>query len=121
MSVVRVSNPVQTMRIELTNLIQHLVTFIEHKVFDISKGEVLVSKQSVESTRGSDNDVGVLFLVLQELYILGHGCTTVEYSGLDVWEVLAESSIFVLNLVSQLTSMAHDKDRAFSRNGLQGV
>ena len=57
-------------------------------------------------------------LVLQQFDVLLHGSATIEDSGLHFRHVLAKSCILVLDLVSQLASMAHDKNGAFSRNRL---
>lgn len=94
----------------LTNLVKHFVAFIENEVLDVSERKGLVADQSVKSTRSTNDDVRVLLLVLQELEILGHRRTTVEDGGLDLGEVLAESGVLVLDLVCQLSSVAHDED-----------
>ena len=79
-------------------------------MLDVSEGQNLVSNKGVESTRGTDDDVGILLLVFQKLDVLGHRCTTVEDGGLDVWKVLAEAGVFVLDLICQFASVAHHKD-----------
>lgn len=38
-----------------------------------------------------------------------HGRSTVEDTGFDVGEVLAEPGIFILNLVGELACVTHDK------------
>lgn len=75
---------------------------------------MLVSHESVQSTGCSDDDVWVSLLVLENLSILLDGSPTIENSGLDFWHVFAESGILVLDLVSQLTGMAHDEDGGFA-------
>jgi hypothetical protein len=62
--------------------------------------------------------VWVGLLVLQDLGVLLDRGSTVEDSGLDLWHVLAESGVFVLDLVGQLASVAHDENRALSRDRL---
>lgn len=57
-------------------------------------------------------------LVLQDLDVLLHRGTTVEDRGLDLGHVLAETSVFVLDLVGQLAGMAHDQDRGLARDRL---
>lgn len=71
---------------------------------------MLVSDQGVQSTGCSDDDMWVSILVLQELGILLNRSSTVEDCGLDFGHILAEASIFVLDLVSQLAGVAHNKD-----------
>ena len=56
-------------------------------------------------------------LVLQNLSVLLDWGSSVEHCSLDVWHVLAETGILVLNLVSQLTSVAHNQDRCLARDG----
>ena len=90
-------------------------------MLDVSEGEDLVSDKSIESTRCTDNDVRILFLVLQELNVFGHGCTAVEDSCLDLGQILAEAGVFVLDLVCQFSSVAHDQDGAFSGHWFQGM
>lgn len=60
--------------------------------------------------------VGVL--VLQDLGVLLDRGSTVEDSGLDLWHILAESGVFVLDLVGQLARVAHDENRALSSDWL---
>ena len=79
---------------------------------------MLVADQGVQTTWGSDDNVWVGILVLQGLNILHHWGSTVEDSGLDLWHVLAEASILVLDLVSQLTSVAHDENGALAGDWL---
>lgn len=45
----------------------------------------------------------------------------IKHRSLHVWHIFAESGIFVLDLISQLSSRAHDQDRASSRNWLKLV
>lgn len=79
---------------------------------------MLVSNESIESTRGGDNDVGVRLLVLQQLGVLLDRGSTIEDSGLNIWHVLAEACVLVLDLVGKLTSMAHNQYRGLSCNGI---
>lgn len=57
-------------------------------------------------------------LVGQDLNVLLHWGTAVKDSGLDVRHVLAESGILVLDLVGELTGVAHDEDRGLAIDGL---
>lgn len=103
----------------LTNLIQHFVALVKNKVLDISKRESFVSYKSIQSTWCTNDDVGILLLVLQKLDILSHRCTTIEDSRFDLGKVFAESSIFILDLVGQLSCVTHDENLAFTLNGFQ--
>ena len=101
-----------------TNLVEHLVTLVEDEALDVAEAELLVSDQGVQTTRSGDNDVRMSFLVGEELNVLLHGSTTVEDGGLDIGHVLCESGVFVLDLVGELTSVAHDQDRGLTLDGL---
>ena len=101
-----------------TDLVKHLVTLIKNKDLAASKAEVLVTDKSIEATWGGDNDVWVSILVLKKLCIGLDWSSSVEDCGLHLWHVLAESGVLVLDLVSQLAGVAHDKDRALSGNWL---
>lgn len=105
----------------LTNLIKHLVALVKDEHFQIPKGQVLVSNERIESTRRPDDDVGELFLVLQELDIFRHGCTTIEDCGLDIWQVLAESRVLVLDLEGQFSSVTHNEHLALAGNRIKRV
>ena len=103
---------------KLTNLVEHLVALVEDEHADAAETEVLVANQGVETTRSTDDDVGVGLLVLKDLGILLDGSTTVEDAGLDVGHVLAETVVLVTNLESKLTSVAHDENGALAGDGL---
>lgn len=60
----------------------------------------------------------VSLLVLEKLNILLNRCASVENCGFHIGHVLAESGVFVLDLVGQLTGVAHDQNRGFALNGL---
>jgi hypothetical protein len=108
----------QTQNMRLTNLVKHLIALVQDEHADVSKTQVLVADKGVETARGADNDVGVSLLVLEDLGILLDGSAAVEDASLDVGHVLAESVVLVADLESQLTSMAHNQDRALSGDRL---
>ena len=95
-------------------MIKHLVAFIENEDLTAVKAKVLVTYKSIQSTGRGDNDVGVGFLVLQDLGILLDRSSSVENSSLHIRHVLAETCILVLDLVSKFTSVAHNEDRGFA-------
>ena len=105
----------------LTNLIKHLVALIENESLDVAQRQLLIADQSVQTTGSGNHNVGVALLVRQNLDVLLDGSATVEDGSLDVGQVFGESGVLVLDLVGQLTSVAHHKDGALSRNGLQLV
>lgn len=103
---------------KLTNLIEHLVALIQDEDTDATQAQELVANQSVKSARGTDNDVRVGLLVLEDLGILLDGSTTVEHASLDVGHVLGESVVLIANLECQLAGVAHDQNGAFAGDRL---
>jgi hypothetical protein len=104
-----------------TNLVEHLVALIENESLNIAERQLLVADKRVQTTGGSDNDVRIGLLAGKGLDILLDRGTTVEDGGLDVRQVLGETGVLVLDLVGELTGVAHDQDLAFTRDGLQLV
>lgn len=105
----------------LTNLVKHLITFIENESLDVAKRQLLVTDKRIQTTRGTDNNVGSCLFVAEELDILLHGGTSVENSSLHLRKVFAESGVFVLDLVCQLTRVAHNQDLDFTLNRVESV
>jgi hypothetical protein len=101
-----------------TYLIQHLVTLIEYEGLDISKSEVLVTNKSLQSTRGSNNDVWVCVLVLKCLSILCDRNTSEENCCLDLWHVFRETLELIHDLISKFAGVAHDQDRSLAGDRL---
>jgi hypothetical protein len=97
-----------------TNLVEHLVTLIEHKALDVAQAEVLVTHKGVQATGSGDDDVRVGLLVLEDVDVVLDRSATVEDGGLDVGQVLAETGVLVLDLESQLAGVAHDQHRALA-------
>lgn len=99
-------------------MIKHFVTLIENEDLATVQAKVLVSHKSVQSTGCGNNDVGVSVLVLQDLGILLDRSSSVENSCLHIGHILAETCVLVLDLVSKLTSMAHNQDRGLASDWL---
>jgi hypothetical protein len=104
-----------------TNLVQHLVTLVENEGLHVAQGQFLVTDQRVQTTGSGHHNVGVGFLVGQDFDVLLDRSTTVEDRSLNIGQVLRETGVLVLNLISELTGVAHDQDLALARNGLQLV
>lgn len=102
----------------LTNLVKHLIALIEDEDLAASEAEVLLANESVQATWGGNNDVWVSLWVLEDLGIGLDWCSSVEDSGFNLWHVLGESGVLVLDLISKLTSVAHDEDRALASDRL---
>jgi hypothetical protein len=99
-------------------LIKHLVALVENEDLAAAKTKMLVSHKSVQSTGCGDDDMRMSVLILQDFGILLDRSTSVENRGLHVWHVLAETCVLVLDLVSKLTSMAHNEDRGLASDWL---
>lgn len=97
--------------VKLTRLVKHLVALVKDKDTDAAKAQSLVADKSLETTRGTDNDVRTSLLVLQNLHVVLDGRTAIKDTSLDVRHVLAEAVVLIANLVGQLTSVAHDHNR----------
>lgn len=94
--------------VELTELLEHFVAFIEYEMFDIGGVEMMLADEAVQTTRCGDNDVGAFGLVLEQFGILGNRRSTVEDGGADVGHVLGEPSVLVFDLIGEFTSVAED-------------
>ena len=98
-----------------TDLIQHLVTLIEDEDLHTIEAKLLLANQCVQPTRCCDDDVGVGIFVGKRLNVLLHWSSTVEDTGLDLWQIFGKARILVLDLIRELTRVAHDKNRALAR------
>lgn len=98
------------MKKKLTDCVQELITLVKNEVLDVAGIEALISNEGVQSTRSSDDNMRASVLVLEDLDILGLARTSVEDRSSDIRHVLAESSVFVLDLVSQLAGVAEHND-----------
>lgn len=105
-------------RIRFTNLVKHLVTFIKNEDFATAKSEKLVSYEGVQTTRCGNNNMRMGVSVLQYFGVFLYGCSSVEDGSLDVWQILGKTSILILDLICQFTSVTHNKDRCFAGDRL---
>ena len=87
-------------------------------MLDVLQAEGLLLDQGEDTARGSDQDVGAELLVAEDILISLQGHTTIEDLGADLGQVLAETSILVLDLVSQLAGVAENDDRDLAGDGL---
>src|SRR5438046_1569728 len=55
----------------LTKLLQHFVALVQNEMLDFLRIEVFVAGQGIETTRGGNDDMRALCLVLEELDVLG--------------------------------------------------
>ena len=101
-----------------TRLVQHLVALVKNEVLQVGKTKVLVTHESIDTTRSANDDVGVRLLVAEKLDIFGDGCTSIEDTDLDIWKELGEAVVFVPDLICQLASVAHYQDGSDTGLGL---
>lgn len=102
----------------LTGLVQHLVTLVENEVLQVGEAEMPVTDERIDTSGCADDDVRVSILVAEKLNVFLDGCSTVKDTDLDVGQEFGETIILVPDLVSQLTSVAHDQNRSDTRLGL---
>ena len=100
-----------------TDLIKHLVTFVQNEPLDITEPKLLLTHQSIQPARGTDYYMRNGVLVREDLNVLGHLRSTVEDRCLDVRHILAEPRILILDLVGQLSGVAHHQDRCLAFDG----
>lgn len=93
----------------LTQLLQHLITFVEHKVFNILQAEGFAVDEGQSTSWSSYNDVGAV--LLQDFLVLFDGQATEEYRHLDSGHVLGEALVLFADLESQLSCVAHYENR----------
>ena len=105
----------------LTGLIKHLIALVEDERLHVTKRQLLVTNKGVQTSRRSDNNIGMRLLGRKDFNVLLHRSAAVEHCRLDIRKVFAEPGILVLNLIGQLSSVAHDKNGTLARNGLELV
>jgi hypothetical protein len=87
-------------------------------MLDLARVQLLLSNQSSQSARGSDDDVGASLLLGELLVVGGDGGSTIEDLGSDIGHELGESSELVLDLVGQFSGVTEDDDRDLAVDGL---
>lgn len=93
----------------LTELVEHLVALVKNELTDAAEFELLVADEGVETAGSGDDDMWVV-LAVEKLDVLLDGSTTIEDTSLDIRHILSETLVLGADLVSQLASVAHDKD-----------
>ena len=101
-----------------TDLVEHFVTFVEDKDLNVPKSKLLLSNKCIQTARGCHDDVRMRLLAGKNLEILLHWSATVEDGSLHLRHVFAETSVLVLDLIRQLSGMAHHQDRTLAGNRL---
>lgn len=96
-----------------TQLLQHLVTFIQYKVFDIFEVQSLVANEGKDPPWCSYDNVRAA--LLQYILILLYGQATEEDGTLNVGHVLGEALVLFTDLEGQFTCVAHNQHRNLQR------
>ena len=100
--------------IKLTDLVKHLIAFVKHELAQRTKTKLLVANEGVHTARRSNDDVRMSVFISENFVILLNRSTAVEHGSANLWKVLAEASILVLDLESQFTGMAHNKNMSLA-------
>jgi len=87
-------------------------------VLDVLQVEGLLFDQSQDTAGGSDQDVRAELLVAENILISLQGRTAIEDLRTNLGQVLAEAGILVLDLESQLTSVAENNNGDLAGDGL---
>mmetsp|Transcript_9687 Transcript_9687/g.26196 ORF Transcript_9687/g.26196 Transcript_9687/m.26196 type:complete len:227 (-) Transcript_9687:109-789(-) len=89
-------------------LVQALVALVQDELRELVELQVLLARQAEHAARGANEDMRAI--VLQHLLILGYRHTAVHHACLHVLEVLGEPVELMLDLIGQLTRVAHHQD-----------
>lgn len=98
----------------LTQLFQHLIALVEHKVLDVLHAEGLVPNEGQGAPRSSHDDVGAV--LLQGVFVVLDGHPPKEDGDLHAGHVLGEALVLLADLEGQLSSVAHHQDRHLKGN-----
>lgn len=107
-------HPVSRSAPSLTQLFQHFVALVQHKVFDVLQLEDLAVDQRQGATGCSHHNVRTV--LLQHLLVLLNGHAAEEHRHLDARHVLGEALVLFADLKGQFSGVAHDKDWHLEEN-----
>ena len=88
-------------------LVQALVTFIEHKLRQLFQHQILVPQEAQDATRCADQHMRAT--LLEHFAILRDRHTSIHDASFHFGEVLREAIELVLDLVSELAGVANDE------------
>ena len=92
----------------LTDLVEKLITFIEHEHLQVVKGQVLALSQCKNTSGSADNNVGCV-VALEQLYVVIERLATVDNLRAHGLHIFAKAFDLVFNLVSKLTCVAENE------------
>ncbi len=93
----------------LTQLLQHLVTFIQNKVFDMLQIQCIRSNKRQDTTRRAHYNMrAVLFECVLVLFDTN---TTKKHAHFHRWHIFTKTLVLFAYLKCQLSRMTHDKHR----------
>lgn len=104
-------------KVKLTKLFEQLVALVENEMLDRLSVQRLVPHERVQSSRSSNNDMRTLVLALERLNVVLDRRSSVKHTSPQVGHELRESSVFVLDLVGEFSSVAEDDDRHLAVDG----
>lgn len=93
---------------QLTQLLQHLIALVKDEMFQVLQVEFLVPDESENSSWGADNDVRCH--CLQGLFVLLNRHAAKEHCDLNARHIFTEALVFLADLESEFSSVAHDQD-----------
>lgn len=102
-------NPLSRSASSFTQLFQHFVALVQHKVFDVLQVEDLAVDQCQSATGCSHHNVWAV--LLQHLLVFFYSHATKEHRHLDTRHVLGEALVLFADLEGQFSGVAHDKYR----------
>lgn len=92
----------------LTQLFQHLVALVQHKVLDVLHAEGLVPNEGQGAPRSPHNNVRAV--LLQGVLVVLDGHPPEEHGNLHAGHVLGEALVLLADLEGQLPSVAHHQN-----------
>jgi len=90
---------------EHANCFQHLVTLIQNEILDAVDPKILISNESIKSSRSRHNNMRTSLLILDQLDIFLDWSSAVKHRRSNFRHVLTEPGILVANLECQFSGM----------------
>ena len=93
------------------HVVKHLVALVQNEHLQVVQRQSLVADQSQDTSGRTHYNVRSL-VTLEQLLLHSDGLASVDHLSSHVGHELGKTSEFALDLVSKLTSVAHDQGRA---------
>lgn len=88
-------------------VLHHSITFVDDEVFNFLKNKVLISHQLENSSRTSDDDLGLILLQILDRFF--DGLSSKIRLNLNMCHILGESSELVSDLHSQFSDRSQNQ------------